>query len=161
MTGNIKSYSRILNDQKGSEKIQNYNNMALGLEMMNADKDSKTKDSAAKRVQEAARTAQRKEEKEADEANKQNELLAGFENDLKKGTNGIILFSDAHIRLYIHYYFQKKVVNLTKTKKAELKSIILPLLECHRAAIETTMSMFAEMSVGESVVASPEASTGA
>ena len=78
MTGNIKSYSRILNDQKGPEKIKNYNNMAVGLEMMNADKDAKTKDSAANRVEEAARTAQIKEEKEADESNKQNELLAGF-----------------------------------------------------------------------------------
>ena len=50
MTGNIKSYSRIMNDKKGPEKIQDYNNMAVGLEMMNADKDTKTKDSAEKRV---------------------------------------------------------------------------------------------------------------
>ena len=44
--------------------------MAVGLVMMNAEKDNKTTDSAEMRVEEAARAAQRKEEKEADEANK-------------------------------------------------------------------------------------------
>ena len=33
------------------------------------------------------------------------------------------------MRQYIRYYFQKKIVNLTKTKKAELKAILSPLLE--------------------------------
>ena len=33
------------------------------------------------------------------------------------------------MRQYIRYYFQKKIVNLTKTKKAELKTILSPLLE--------------------------------
>ena len=36
MTGNIKSYSRIMNDEKGLEKIQDYNDTAVGLAMMNA-----------------------------------------------------------------------------------------------------------------------------
>ena len=136
--------------------------MAVGLAMMNAEKDAKTKDSAAKRVEEAARTAQRKEEKEADEANKRNELLAGFEDEIKqKGTDGILLLSNVRMRLYIHYYFQQKVVNLTKTKKAELKAILLHLLKDHHAETETTMAMVAEISVGEAAVASPEASTGA
>ena len=58
-------------------------------------------------------------------------------------------------------YFQQKVVNLTKTKKAELKAILLHLLKDHHAETETKMAMVAEISVGEAAVASPEASTGA
>ena len=65
------------------------------------------------------------------------------------------------MRLYIRYYFQQKVVNLTKTKNSELKAILIPLLEHNRAATETTMVMVSEMSVREAAVASPEASTGA
>ena len=37
-----------MNDKKGLEKIQDYNNMAVGLAMINADKDTNTKNSAAK-----------------------------------------------------------------------------------------------------------------
>ena len=32
------------------------------------------------------------------------------------------------MRQYIRYYFQKRIVNLTKTKKAYLKTIISPFL---------------------------------
>ena len=93
-----------MNDKKGLENIQDYNDMAVWLEMMNAEKEAKTKDSAENRVEEAARTAQRKEEKEANEANTRNELLAGFEDEIKqKGTDGILLLSNARMRLYIHY----------------------------------------------------------
>ena len=43
MTGNIKSYSRIMNDEKGLEKIQDYNDMTVGLAMMNAYKYARQK----------------------------------------------------------------------------------------------------------------------
>ena len=76
-------------------------------------------------------------------------MLAVFDDELKKkGTNGIIFFSDAHMKLYISYYFQLKVVQLTKTKKAEIKAILLPLLEHHDEEIETKIAMVAKMSVG-------------
>ena len=70
VTHNINSYSRIMNDKRGMENIQDYNDMAVGLAKMNAEKDAKTKDSAEKRVEDAARKAPRKEENEADEPNK-------------------------------------------------------------------------------------------
>ena len=43
MTGNINSYSRTLNDEKSMELIVDYNDMAVGLAMLNADKDENTK----------------------------------------------------------------------------------------------------------------------
>ena len=52
-----------------------------------------------KRVEEAASKTQRKEEKEADEANKWNDMLAVFEDEIKKGTDVILLLSDARMRL--------------------------------------------------------------
>ena len=54
MTGNTNSYSRILNDKNSTELIVDYNNMAVGLAMLNAEKDVNSKGSAAKKVEEAA-----------------------------------------------------------------------------------------------------------
>ena len=50
---------------------------------------------------------------------------------------------------------------MAKTKKDELKAILLLILEHNHAATETTMAIVSEMSIGEAAVASPEASTGA
>ena len=76
-------------------------------------------------------------------------MLALFEDELKqKGTNGILLLSDAHMRLYTCYYFQLKVVQLTQNQKSEIKAILLPLLEHHDVATETKMVKVDEMSVG-------------
>ena len=44
----INRHSIIMNDKKGLENIQDYNDMAVGLAMINAEKDTNTKDSAAK-----------------------------------------------------------------------------------------------------------------
>ena len=45
-------------------------------------------------------------------------MLAVSQDELKqKGTNGILLLSDAHMKLYTCYYFQLKVVKFTKTKR--------------------------------------------
>ena len=46
-------------------------------------------------------------------------MLPGFQAELQKHTiNGILSFPDAWMRQYIRYLFKKKVVNLSKTKKA-------------------------------------------
>ena len=47
---------------------------------------------------------------------------------------------------YIRYYFQKRIVNLKKTKKADLKTIISPLLveyyEKYKATTDVAYSMY-------------------
>ena len=50
MTGNINTYSRILNDNKSMEIIVDYNNMSVGLEMLNMEKEANAKESTAKKV---------------------------------------------------------------------------------------------------------------
>ena len=56
-------------------------------------------------------------------------MLPGFQSELQKhAIYGILSFPDAWIQQYIRYFFKKKVVNLSKTKKAELKVILSPLL---------------------------------
>ena len=54
MNGNTNNYSRILNKEKSTELIVDYNDMAVGLAMLNAEKDVNSKGSAAKKVEEAA-----------------------------------------------------------------------------------------------------------
>ena len=48
---------------------------------------------------------------------------------------------------YISYFFKKKVVNLSKTKKAELKLILYPILEHHHALMKTNLDLVADMSI--------------
>ena len=57
MTGNTNIYSIILNYEKSMELIVYYNDMAVGLAMLNAEKDANVKESAADNVEEAAKMA--------------------------------------------------------------------------------------------------------
>ena len=52
--------------------------MAVGLGMLNAEKGVNAKESAANKVEEAAEMAKNKASKNAEETNKQNEMLPGF-----------------------------------------------------------------------------------
>lgn len=52
------------------------------------------------------------------------------------------------MRQYIRFFFQKKVVNLSKTKKAELKAILPPLLEIYHATAKTANDLVADLSAG-------------
>ena len=49
------------------------------------------------------------------------------------------------MRQYIHYYFQKRIVNLTKTKKADLKKILSPLLVEYYEKVKATNNFAAAM----------------
>ena len=81
--------------------------------MLNAQKDFKTKETGAKKVLEAADKNKKKTEKDTEEFSKRNELLSGFEGELKNNDiNKIINLSDACTGQYIHYYFQKMIFNL-------------------------------------------------
>ena len=114
LTGNVNNYSRILNGEKSLKKFQYYNDMSVGLAMLNAEKDVKTKETVAKEVLEATDKARKKTKKETEEFSKWNELLSEFKGELKNNDiNKILNLSDALMRRYIRYYFQKRIVNLT------------------------------------------------
>ena len=50
VTENVNSYYIILNDEKSLGKFQDYNDMSVGMAMLNAEKDVKMKETAAKKV---------------------------------------------------------------------------------------------------------------
>ena len=60
------------------------------------------------------------------------------------------------MRLYIQYFFKKKVLNLLETKKAELKVIMSPLLEHHHELMQTTTNIVADMSTGDAATPSAD-----
>ena len=64
LTGNTNSYSIILNDEKSLGKFQDYNDLSVGLAMLNTEKDVKVKEAAAKKVLEAAYKARKKSDKD-------------------------------------------------------------------------------------------------
>ena len=134
INGNIGSYSAILNSEENLEAVKDYNALAASLGMLNAEKDEKAKAAAQKKKDDAAAAAQKKAETQAKEAAKRNELLPGFIEELEQKTlDGILALPDTRMRLYIRYFFDKHVVNLSKKKKPELKDILTPLLEKHYA----------------------------
>ena len=100
------------------ELIVDYNDMSVGLAMLNAEKCANAKDSAAKKVEEAIDMAKNKVAKNAEETNKHNEMLPGFQAEIQKhAIEGILSFMDTRMRQYIRYLFNNKMVNLLKTKK--------------------------------------------
>ena len=129
MNGNIGSYSAILNGKKELEMVQDYNNLTVSIGMLNAKKDTKAKGTTKKKVEEAAETAKKKTDKAVEENTKRNELMQGFQQELKqKDISDILALADVWLRMYIQFFFQMKVVNLSKTKKDELQRILTPLL---------------------------------
>ena len=56
---------------------------------------------------------------------KRAELLPGFQSELQqKDAAGILALADSRMREYIRYFFQQKVVNLSKKKKKELQRFL-------------------------------------
>lgn len=135
INGNIGSYSAILNTEENLEMVKDYNNLAASLGMLSAEKDAKSEESAKKKKEEAAEKAAKKAGKEAEEITKRHDLLPGFLQELEQNDiSGIIGLADSRMRLYIRYFFQEKVVNLSKTKKDKLQEMLQPLLVQHYAA---------------------------
>ena len=84
-------------------------------------------------------------------------MLPGFQAELQKhDIDGIISFPDAQMQQYIRYFLKKNVLNLSKTKKAELKVILYPLLEHHHALMQTTTDLVADMSTGDATTPSED-----
>ena len=96
MTRDTNIYSRILNDENSMELIVDYNDMAVGLEMLNAKKDVNANLSASKKMEQTIEMAKNKSAKNSEETNKQNKMLPGFQVELQKHAIDVILsFPDA------------------------------------------------------------------
>ena len=89
----------------------------------------KTKETVSKKVLEAAYKAWKKPYKDTEEFSKLDELLSGSEGGLKNNDiNKIINVTYSCMPQYICYYFQKRIINLTKIEKVYLKTIMSQLL---------------------------------
>ena len=109
------------------------------MKILNTEKGVKMEDTVENEFLEAVDKARKKTWKETEEVSKRNELLSGFKGEQKNDINKILNISDAHMCQYIRYYFQKRIVNLTKIKKADPKTILSPLLvEYYEKAKATT-----------------------
>ena len=75
MTGNINSYTRILNSEERLEQITDYNDLAVGISMINAERDKKSMENATKKKEEAAAKKKNKAAKDVEEATKRKDLL--------------------------------------------------------------------------------------
>ena len=80
MDRNTNICSRIPNGENRMELIVYYNNMAVGLVILNAEKDVNAKESVDKKVEEAAEMAKNKASKNSEETNKHNEMIPRFQS---------------------------------------------------------------------------------
>ena len=108
----------------------------------------KTKETEAKKVLEATGKSRNKTWKATEEVSKRNELLYWLEGEIKNNDiNNILNLSGASMHQYIHYYFQKMIFNLTKTKKADLETIMSPLIVEYYEKFKATTDVTTAMSV--------------
>ena len=114
---------------KKLELIQDYNDVvAVSWEMYNAEKEliAEASKKKKKKSNEAAEKAKNKADKESKEVQKQNEMLPGFQQEIReKDASEILKMSDKRMRLYIRYFFKQKVVNIGKKNKGELQGDLL------------------------------------
>ena len=76
---------------------------------------------------------------EAEEIEKREEMMFGFEQDPQgKTTNNILKLRMIRLREYIRYLFQEKVTNLAKKKANELVDTLRPLLQQHYGVLEVS-----------------------
>mmetsp|Transcript_10920 Transcript_10920/g.19600 ORF Transcript_10920/g.19600 Transcript_10920/m.19600 type:complete len:84 (+) Transcript_10920:535-786(+) len=74
---------------------------------------------------------------------------------------GSLSVSDSCMQQYIRYYFEKKVVNLQKTKKNELQAILTLMIEHHYSTIRTTSALIADMWTLDTTTVSPDENSAA
>jgi len=75
MTGNINSYLRSLNIKDSLERITDYNDFAVGISMINAERDKKAMENTTKKKEDAAAKKKKKAAKDIEEATKRKKLI--------------------------------------------------------------------------------------
>ena len=84
-------------------------------------------------------------------------MLPVFQAELQKhAIDGILSLPDVWMQQYIRYFFKKQAVNLLKTKKAELKVLLYPLLEQHHALMQKAADLVSDMSTGDAATPSED-----
>ena len=115
ISGNIASYSRVLNSEAQLKKIREFNEVAASIAMLNAEKDEKKK----KRDEEKKQTDTEKEAKKtkriAGEAGKREELLPDLTADVGKGYDFVKTLKNARLKDIIRFYFSESTTGIDNT----------------------------------------------
>ena len=91
ISGNINSYSAVLNGKQQMEMVTDYNDLVASLGLLNSDKDTKAVASEEKKKKDLVDKAIKKAMAEAKEIEKREEMLPGFEQELQgKTTNNFL-----------------------------------------------------------------------
>ena len=139
ISGNINSYSSVLNGKQQMEMVTDYNDLAASLGPLNSKKDAKALASKEKKNKDLVEKAINKAMAEEKYIEKREGMLPGFEQELQvKTTNDILKLRMSRLREYIQYFFQEKVTNLAKKKANELVDTLRPLLQQHYGVIEVS-----------------------
>jgi phosphomevalonate kinase len=134
ISGNINSYSRVLNDPNRLAMIEEVNRMAAAVAEVSADIDTNKRQRTEAAAEKAAAIAKKKIRKELEEAAKAEELRPKLEAVLKpflfgpetvKGLNNL---SKSMLQDLIQYYYKSKPTGLRTMKKEDLVVTLAALI---------------------------------
>ena len=134
MSGNINSYSRLLNDPNRLAMVEDVNKMAAAVAKVSADIDANKRQMTEAAAEKATAIAKKKLRKEIEEEAKAEELRPKLEAVLKpflfgpETVEGLNDLSKTMLQDLIQYYYKKKPTGLRTMKKEDLVVTLAALI---------------------------------
>jgi hypothetical protein len=136
MSGNISSYSRLMNNNEQLQKAKEMVDLTAVLGEMRAEKDEENKAKATERKAEEAERATKKVEAAQKESEKKSGLqahLVVIVETLATRTKIIDSVNIGDLKDLLRYFFEPPLAGLSKMKRADLVAAVEEHLEVYRA----------------------------
>ena len=121
VTGNINSYARVLNGPDQMNKIQEYNELAATMSVLQREREQKQKEQREKKKLDDEAKALRKSEKEKEAIARAAELGPWCKSEVEKGIVHVLTLRLPQRKDILRYYFQMASVEIEGTSKSVYK----------------------------------------
>ena len=128
-TGNVQSYSRVLNGSANLELMKEHCELVASLAELQAEKDAKNEAAKAKKKQEEAEKARKKEEENRKELALKEELRPVNQNDVDKGIEHVLKLTNKRMVQVLKYHFGDNTPSLASKNKSILQELVRKHME--------------------------------
>ena len=118
VSGNVSSYTRVLNGPMQLDKILTFNQLAATMTTLKNERDQAKAETSARRKQQEKEKAARKAEKEREAINKQNELAPLCKAHVDQELDHVLSLTVKQRREILRYHFQMATVEIDGVSKA-------------------------------------------
>jgi hypothetical protein len=126
--GNMKSYSRWLNNPERMDDYQEYLGLSAVLSEIQHEEDEKRNARAANKKSKEDEKRKKREEREADEEQRKQERLPGIQEDMKGGKEHLQALLVKRLKVVLVYGLERPRSDVNKLKKPELLAAIFEAL---------------------------------